>query len=208
MHDNHDIERMFEDTPKPSVVNGSHRLRLKHALLQEMKKENVPMRSWKKTLVWAACFVMIIALSAWAIQKVYMRFTVQERIVGVFEEENGHLRYRVTNNFTIKTLDIDPGSEDAGKICSEIKNLILGGKYTLVEDTLKPGDNQSFHYSITLADGDVHSVETNRPLEDIIDEYGKDIKVGDIHMGENTLDLGNGRTLNIEVVPKESAPKE
>ena len=72
-----------------------------------------------------------------------------------------------------------------------------------MEDSQKMGKRESYLYSVTLANGDVHTVETTQPLNDIIAKNGEKIKVGDIHMGTNTIEI-NGESFNIYTAPADS----
>ena len=81
MKKNDDIERVLAITPIPKVVEGPHRIYLKQTLVHRMQKEEIPMRTWRKTLAWACCLLLIGALGGWAGQKAYKCFIVDEEVL-------------------------------------------------------------------------------------------------------------------------------
>ena len=152
MAKNNDIERILAETPKPKLKEGSHRLQLKYSLMNQMRKEKRSMTSWKKTLAWAACLVIITAVVSWAGQKIYKKFTfiVSESDV-------------VTESVTMSSDDPGYTEGKAREQYEEIQKLKASGKGELLE--VKETDyGKVYIYKFVLSDGEVIAWGTHRPL--------------------------------------------
>ena len=179
MTDNRDIERFLAEMPVPEIQESSHRERLRSSLLREMRKERVTMSSWKKTLAWAACFVMVVAMTGLTAQQINKLFTVKEHFVVTTEHPDAKNvgDFYIEHIYSIESPDIDAESPEGKKIIQEIKALIDAEKYTFIEHTKDSTGTDRYTYSVTLSSGDEHSIVTNRPLKDIIDTKKVDILI-------------------------------
>ncbi len=179
MQNNRDIERLLEETPKPNVNEGPHRLKLKYSLINQMRKETVPMRTWRRTLVWAACLVLIASLAGWAGQKAYKKFTVVDGDdITVSEEafENpdgstGMFIHSQSRRVEMSSDDPRYTEEKAREQYEEIQKLVSEGKYELLE--VKQTDyGDVYIYKFKLSDGETVAWGTRKPIgspdEDVI----------------------------------------
>lgn len=55
-----EIEKLLAGTRAPSVVEGSHKVRLKRELVHRMQKEGSPMRAWKRNVAVASAALMLV----------------------------------------------------------------------------------------------------------------------------------------------------
>ena len=149
MYHDEEIIKILSEIPKPTVREGPHRLKLKYSLLQKMRKERVPMKSWKKSFAWATCLILFIVVSVWAGQKIHKSFTID-----------------VGDNKSIKMSSDAPDytKEKAQKQYEEIQKLISGGEYNLLE--IKENDyGKTYIYKFILSDGEIVAWGTRKPLD-------------------------------------------
>jgi hypothetical protein len=177
MNDNRDVERMLEDLPKPKVREGTHRQELKDSLLNQFHKEKKPMRSWRKTLAWAACFLLVATLGGVTAQQVVKVFSTKfkgEYKEGVVKTPDGKTIFSIGHSvperiFSTKTNDPSMTDEKAQKIHKEIKELIDQQKYTLVASGVDSSGHW-YKYKLILSDGSEFFMGSSH-------EWGKEINV-------------------------------
>lgn len=167
--DNDTSRKLFAVTP-PSLKEGPHRQRLRQELLQQMEKERIPMRSWKHTAAWAACFIAILAVTGWAGQKISRMFEVKQQVIKVTtkSEQNSNMidAIVVETVVTIEPIGSDSDSPETKQIIDEIQKCIEKGRYTLVEKK-KNDKNTEYIYSVVLSSGDEQRFKTILPLTNI-----------------------------------------
>jgi len=210
MNEERDVERILENLSKPKVREGAHRQELKDSLLNQYHKEKIPMRSWRKTLAWAACFVLIITVGGVAGQQAYKIFTTKfkgEYKKGVVKTPDGKVIVEIGLSvpeiiMSTKTDDLSMTDEKAQKIHKELKELTDQGEYTLVASWVD-SSGKWYKYKFILSDGSEQFIfsqleygkEIHIPMTDP-DEMGRLYAEGRYELIETTI-TAKGDTLNL-----------
>ncbi len=162
-----DIEKILVNTPKPKVVEGPHRLKLKYSLINQFKKEKVPMRSWRRTLAWAFCLLLIGAIGGWAGQNLYKTFIVDKEVLSeeTYENPDGSTGMYSQIRSVIMGSDASNFTEEkAQKQYQEIRNLISEGKGELLEVKDLDSGEKCYIYKFVLSDGEEVAWGSRQPI--------------------------------------------
>ena len=162
-----DIEKILVNTPKPKVVESPHRLKLKYSLINQMKQEKVTMRSWRRTLAWAFCLLLIGAIGGWSGQNLYKTFIVDKEVLTeeTFENPDGSTgMYSQMRSVTVISDASDFTEEKAQKQYQEIQNLISEGKGELLEVKDLDSGEKCYIYKFVLSDGEEVAWASRQPI--------------------------------------------
>ena len=150
-------ERVLGQTPLPKLVEGPHKAYLRQSLLLQMQQEGRMIRNWRKTLAWAFVLVLAVIVTGWAAAEIYKVFIVREEVVQREEftapdGTKGALAYK-------EKVSIDAMSqEEADRKYAQIQQAIAEGKYRLVKEIIHDNGTKTFHYEVTLPNGEVEKL--------------------------------------------------
>jgi len=189
-----DIEKVLSNTPLPKVIEGPHRLYLRQSLINQMQKDKTPMRTWRKSLAWVCCLLLVAAIGGWTAQKVYKSFVVCEEVL--MEEEftnpDGSTGYYIQkSSVSIGSKDPSYTEEKAQKHYSEIQALINEGKYEFLGVEELDSGEKIYSYKFILSDGEEVAWARKYPLD-----Y-KGEKGTSYQEIENLIASGNGKLVDV-----------
>lgn len=189
-----DIEKVLTDVAIPNVIEGPHRLHLRQSLINQMQKEELPMRILRKSLAWACCLLLVTAIGGWTAQKVYKSFIVHEEVI--MEEEytnpDGSKGYYIQkSSATMGSEDPSYTEEKAQKQYSEIQDLISEDKYEFLGVKELDSGEKVYSYKFILSDGEEVAWARKYPFDH---EGEKGTGYQEI---ENLIARGNGKLVEV-----------
>lgn len=182
------MEDNLTRTPRPEVVEGSHRALLRQRLMQDMRrKERAQMArstGWRRKVAWA-CLLAIgavgVAWGATVLRSYMVRGEVTQVVV---QGKNGPVTYGVSSG------GVYPGrsQEEAEALHKAIEEAFAEGRYEYVKTI--PGDLGPLDiYRVTLRDGS--TIEINH------DFMARRDPAADLQEVQNQIDSGQGELLGV-----------
>jgi hypothetical protein len=182
------MEDNLTNTPRPEVVEGSHRALLRQRLMQDMRrKEHVQMArsmGWKRKVGWA-CLLALGALGvAWG-STVLRSYVVRGEVTPVIVQgKNGPVTYSVSRGGTY----VASSQEEAEAMHKAIEEAFAEGRYEFVK-TIQGDLGPLSIYRVTLRDGS--TIETN------YDIMARRDPAADLQEMQDQFDRGEGELVGV-----------
>jgi hypothetical protein len=179
------IERIFEETPLPRVVEGAHREKLKHQLLAETQSASFGRRRMGRftggILIGKAAAVLAAVLlvgGGWAAAKIYEKFfskvivTLDQSHGDVTKLPNGAMVGTMRGVFAVANANDPKALETVKRHHEEMKQLIAQRKYELIRN-LEYDGRKEYIYKFRFSDGSSDSMNFSMPLDKVTswDDY-------------------------------------